>query len=343
MTGVLVEAQRLSSDDCPVLIQGETGTGKELVARSVHGGRGPFVVIDCTHLTSQLVESELFGHTRGAYTSADSERSGLIDAANGGTAFFDEVGELSLDVQAKLLRLLQQKTYRRVGSSCEQRSEFRIIAATNRDLKKDAQSGRFRQDLYYRLNVAKIRIPALRERKEDIPFLVQHFLKYTNLEAPPEVVQVFLRYNWPGNVRELENCIRRMVAKSYGNRLSPSHVPATVCVDTAEQMPQLARMATAIRSTNREIPSSPEPACSGEPFAPAHLSGTKLESLAEIPLLSLQKLEFLAILRALRETNGDRTRAADLLEIGRTTLYRKIQEMEKDPKLAVALRQLTNE
>src|SRR5689334_22559176 len=139
MATVVKEAQSLSSMNCPVLIQGETGTGKELIAKVVHGGRGPFVVIDCTHLTPHLAEGELFGHTRGAYTSADSARSGLIEAANGGVAFFDEIGELSLDVQAKLLRLLQQKTYRRVGASNEQHSDFRVIAATNRDLKRESE------------------------------------------------------------------------------------------------------------------------------------------------------------------------------------------------------------
>jgi DNA-binding NtrC family response regulator len=342
MAHILVEAQQLAFQNCPVLIHGETGTGKELMARVIHGGRGPFVVIDCTHLTSQLAESELFGCVRGAYTSADSERSGLIEAANGGTAFFDEIGELPLDVQAKLLRLLQQKTFRRVGSSYEQRSEFRIIAATHRDLKRDSQAGHFRQDLYYRLNVAKIKIPALRERKEDIPLLVQHFLQPTGLEASPEIIKSFLRYHWPGNVRELENCLRRMVAKSYGSQLSPSHLPATVCADTVEQTPQLLRMASALRGTDSEFPDSLQVTGSGEQPAVDSVSATS-QPLPEVPLLSLQKLEFLAILRALREADGDRTRAAALLEIGRTTLYRKLQEMEKHPQFHLALRQITSE
>ena len=343
MAGILAEARRLAAQDCPVLIEGETGTGKELMARTLHGGRGPFVVIDCTHLTSSLAESELFGHARGAYTSADSERSGLIEAAHGGTAFFDEVGELSLEVQAKLLRLLQQKTYRRVGSPCEQYSDFRLLAATNRDLKRDAQAGRFRQDLYYRLNVAKISLPALRDRREDIPLLVRHFLQSTGFEAPPEVLEVFLRYHWPGNVRELENCVRRMVAKSGGQQyqLSPQDVPATVCAGTEPSLPPLVRMATALRSADRNVAGAPESVPRREAF-PA-TPGPALSSFPDLPLLSLQKLEFLAILRALRETNGDRTRAADLLEIGRTTLYRKMQEMEKDPKFVVALRELTHE
>jgi len=331
MMSVVAEARRLASQDCPVLIHGETGTGKELIARLVHGERGPFVVIDCTHLSPQLAESELFGHARGAYTGADAERSGLIEAAHGGTAFFDEVGELSLEVQAKLLRLLQQKTYRRLGSSHEQRSEFRIIAATNRDLKRESQAGRFRQDLYYRLNVAKIRIPALRERKEDIPFLVRHFLQSTGLEAAPEVIEIFLRYHWPGNVRELENCIRRMVVHSQGNWLSPSHVPPTVCADAVQLVPQLIRMTAAIKSTDREAP------------ADIPQQDAELQPLPLVPLIPLHKLESLAILRALRETSGDRSRAAALLGIGRTTLYRKMQEMEKDQALAVALRQWTDQ
>ena len=336
MKGTVTEARQFASQVCPVLIQGETGTGKELVARMVHAGRGSFVVVDCTHLTPQLAESELFGCTRGAYTSADSERSGLIEAAHGGTAFFDEIGELALDVQAKLLRLLQEKTYRRVGSSREQCSEFRIIAATHRDLKRDSQAGRFRQDLYYRLNVAKIKIPALRDRKEDIPCLVQHFLRSTGLEASPEVLQAFLRYHWPGNVRELENCLRRMVAKSYGDSLSPSHIPATVCAEMTEQTPQLLKMATALQGADGQFTNLPQ-----QPQAPVSFRADS-QSLPEVPLVSLQKLEFLAILRALRETGGDRARAADLLEIGRTTLYRKLHEMSKHPEFDQAVQKVTS-
>ncbi len=310
MAELIAQVQRLALQDCPVLIQGETGTGKELVARLVHAGRGPFVVVDCTHLSPQLAESELFGHARGAFTSADSGRQGLIDAANGGVAFFDEIGELALEVQAKLLRLLQQKTYRRVGSACELHSSFRIIAATNRDLKAEVKAGRFRQDLYYRLNVAKLRIPSLRDRKEDIPPLVRHFLKGSGFEIPGDVLAYFLSYDWPGNVRELENCIQRILSRSREGIVHRSDLPSTICPQLDQA--QLLRLNMALRPASGV----------GAPAWPASAPWE------QVPLLPMQELERLAIMRALHETGGDRQRAAQLLQIGRTTLYRRLQEIE---------------
>src|SRR5437868_6567264 len=163
----------------PALLLGETGTGKEVVARAIHAmtaSKEPFVTIDCSSMVGPLMESELFGHVKGAFTGAAIAKIGLIEAANGGTAFFDEIGELPLDLQAKLLRVLQEKEFRAVGSNVTKRSDFRIIAATNRDLLKEVEQGSFRRDLYYRLNVVTVRIPPLRERKEDIPLLMRHFL-----------------------------------------------------------------------------------------------------------------------------------------------------------------------
>src|SRR5690349_17018299 len=196
---VLRMVEKLGRCRWPVLLLGETGTGKEVVARSIHGVNpvGPFVTIDCSSLVGPLMESELFGHVKGAFTGAVGQKTGLIEAANGGTAFFDEIGELPLDLQAKLLRVLQEKEFRPVGSLIHHRSDFRVLAATNRDLAKEVEKGNFRRDLYFRLNVINIRLAPLRERKEDIPALINHFLgriggSYT---MTAEAMEVLLSYD----------------------------------------------------------------------------------------------------------------------------------------------------
>src|ERR1700691_297429 len=187
----------------PALLLGETGTGKELVAREIHARsqEGPFVIIDCSSMVGPLMESELFGHVKGAFTGAANTKVGLIEAANGGTAFFDEIGELPLDLQAKLLRVLQEKEFRPVGSLMTRRSDFRIIAASNRDLAKEVERGAFRRDLFFRLNVINIRLAPLRERKEDIPELVNHFLSRVggSYTVTAEALEVMLSYDLPGN------------------------------------------------------------------------------------------------------------------------------------------------
>src|ERR1700741_2449964 len=199
--------EKLGKCRWPALLLGETGTGKEVVARAIHNiaGVGPFVTIDFSSLVGPLMESELFGHVKGAFTGATATKIGLIEAANGGTAFFDEIGELPLDLQAKLLRVLQEKEFRPVGSLGTRRSDFRIIAATNRDLAKEVEKGTFRRDLYFRLNVINIRLAPLRERREDIPALINHFLARVggNYSITAEALEVMLNYDWPGNVREL--------------------------------------------------------------------------------------------------------------------------------------------
>jgi DNA-binding NtrC family response regulator len=334
MRSVLTQAEKMSCQNWPVLIHGETGTGKDLLARLIHAGKGPFVVIDCTHLNPQLAESELFGHTRGAYTGADAERPGLIDAADGGCAFFDEIGELSLESQSKLLRLIQEKTYRRVGSVRQLRSDFRIVAATNRDLKVEVAANRFRQDLYYRLNVAKIRIPPLRERKQDIPLLASYFSSRVGIRLSEDILQVFINHDWPGNVRELENCIYRIAARSTGEKVN---LPTTLNSDSfrvqpsALRGPNLSGRYSNLRRPNAVGPSAtregaerPEPDVQG--FASA---GDVQLDWRRLPLTSLENLERLALLRALHETRGDRTRAALILGIGRATLYRKLQDLER--------------
>src|SRR5271155_5933462 len=231
----------------PVLLLGETGTGKEVVARSIHNVSpvGPFVTIDCSSMVGPLMESELFGHVKGAFTGAVGQKTGLIEAANGGTAFFDEIGELPLDLQAKLLRVLQEKEFRPVGSLTTRRSDFRVIAATNRDLSKEVEKGTFRRDLYFRLNVINMRLSPLRERKEDIPALINHFLTRVggNYSVTAEALEVMLSYDWPGNVRELENCVQHMVAINSGPLLHVADLPSSLQNFVLEKKSQYLRAA----------------------------------------------------------------------------------------------------
>src|SRR5580700_8074135 len=229
---VLKMIEKLGRCRWPALLLGETGTGKEVVSRLIHNisPSGPFVTIDCSSMVGPLMESELFGHVKGAFTGAATTKTGLIEAANGGTAFFDEIGELPLDLQAKLLRVLQEKEFRPLGSLTHRRSDFRIVAATNRDLAKEVERGTFRRDLYFRLNVINIRLAPLRERKEDIPALINHFLSRSggNHTLTAEVMEAMLSYEWPGNVRELENCVQHMVAVNSGPLLHTGDLPSNL-------------------------------------------------------------------------------------------------------------------
>ncbi len=299
----------------PVLLLGETGTGKEVVARAIHNEdpRGPFVTIDCSSLVGPLMESELFGHVKGAFTGAVGTKIGLIEAANGGTAFFDEIGELPLDLQAKLLRVLQEKEFRPVGSVSTRHSEFRIIAATNRDLAKEVERGTFRRDLFYRLNVVNVRLAPLRERKEDIPALIAHFLKKYGRghSLTQEALEALLDYDWPGNVRELENCIQQMVALCSGPLVHLSELPSAVqnYLHGRDAMPfNVVEPAPGSRAADLPKAQAPVPQ----------------------PVLPLAEVEKRAILNAIEYTKGDRVMAAHLLGIGRTTLYRKLKEYGVD-------------
>src|SRR5437868_6569104 len=204
----------------PVLLLGETGTGKEVVARALHNAnpRGQFVPIDCGSLVGTLMESELFGHAKGSFSGAAEAKRGLVELADGGTAFFDEIGDLPLEMQVKLLRLIQESEFRAVGSLQWKKVDLRIIAATHRNLQAEVAAGRFRQDLFYRLNVFAIRLPPLRDRKEDIPLLVRHFVDagersgLPGIEPSQELIDTLMAYDWPGNVRELKHCIDRVSA-----------------------------------------------------------------------------------------------------------------------------------
>jgi DNA-binding NtrC family response regulator len=306
---------KLSLGRWPALILGETGTGKEVVARAIHAANpvGPFVTIDCSSFVGPLMESELFGHAKGSFTGAIAAKIGLLEAANGGTAFFDEIGELPLDLQAKLLRVLQEKEFRPVGALQTRKSDFRIIAATNRDLAKEVEKGTFRRDLYYRLNVVTVRLAPLRERKEDIPLLMQHFLgKYASGHTfTQEAMDSMLSYDWPGNVRELENMIQQMAAIHTGPLLHSNDLPSPIQNQIfARRGPGIALSATAAAGGSFDAMPVVDP------------------RFLEMPILPLIEMERRAILNALEYTKGDRLMAAGLLGIGRTTLYRKLKEYQ---------------
>ena len=291
--------EKVSQHQYPVLILGESGTGKELVARSIHfsGPRKnrPFAPVDCSALVPTLIESELFGYVKGAFTGAVQAKQGLLEAAQGGTLFLDEIGDLPVDLQAKLLRVLQEREVKPVGSTERRHIDVRIIAATNRDLETAIRNGSFRQDLYFRLNVVQIKLPPLRERKSDIPLLVTSFLdKFSDPQKPARTISEdamrrLVAYDWPGNVRELENALERGVALGSGPIVHVGDLPSSLQYPASERAPE------------------------------------------KEELLPLDELERRAILRTLRETGGDKLVAARMLGIGKTTLYRKLKQYHVEP------------
>jgi DNA-binding NtrC family response regulator len=303
--------QRVAKSDASVLILGETGTGKELVARALHAqsGRGPFVAVNCAAVAPNLLESELFGHMRGAFTDAKSVRRGLFLEASGGTLFLDEVGEMPLEMQAKLLRVLQERTVRPVGSDTEHAFDVRIITATHRDLGDAVATGSFREDLFYRINVVSIDVPPLRERGNDVLKLASHFLRQAAdrtgqalRHLSPPVADRMLAYEWPGNVRELENCIERAVALSPLDELTLEELPDRIRSYRADKVVMTA------------------------------------DTVEEV--ISLEELERRYIARALRLLNGNKARTAQLLGIDRRTLYRHLGK-HVPPKSAEATAAMT--
>jgi DNA-binding NtrC family response regulator len=303
------QLEKLGPRRMPVLIQGESGTGKEVAARALYNAypQGPFVPIDCGSLVGTMMESELFGHVRGAFTGAIDNKKGLIEAANGGTAFFDEIGELPLELQVKLLRVLQEKELRPLGSLQRTRVDIRIVAATNRDLEREVAAGRFREDLYHRLNVVRLTLPPLRERKEDIPLLVERFLSQVEgrFTLSYHATEALMQYDWPGNIRELMNCLERMMAFNSGPLLHFEDLPTGVANFMKVGTPGFVA------------------AVAGGPSRGPMVSGPVMGGPTVVPLHELEKR---AIQHALTHTKGDRTVTAQLLGIGRTTLYRKLKE-----------------
>jgi len=297
MQDVLRMISRLKDTRTPVLISGESGTGKELVARAIHFrgalAQSSFVAVDCGALVPTLMESELFGYEKGAFTGATKTKAGLFQAANGGTIFLDEIGELPLEMQAKLLRVLQEKEVRPVGSNEKIDVDVRVVAATNRDLEAAYRAGTFRKDLYFRLNVVTVHLPPLRERRSDIPMLVHHFLnRYAagmHLPVTPAAMKSLLQYDWPGNVRELENCIARAV--TLGDH---------TVIDVQDLPPAM----------RTEQPASQE-------MTPQEASSLSTTALAE--------MERMTILRVFEQAHGDKALAGKMLGISRATLYRKLK------------------
>jgi DNA-binding NtrC family response regulator len=304
-----------------VLLSGESGTGKEIIAEAIHfaspRGEGPLVKINCGALTETLLESELFGHEKGAFTGAHQQRTGRFEMANGGTLFLDEIGEMSMGMQVKFLRVLQDGAFERVGSSRTIQVDVRVIAATNRDLEQEVKAGRFRQDLFYRLNVITIEIPPLRERTEDIPLLTGYFLsKYSEINNKKingfssEVHEVLTGYQWPGNVRELENVIERAVSLCPAQTVElPDLPPRLQFESTVKRAVSLSRPQGIEMST--VPPQNPE-----APFADSYLV---------IPLgISLDKIEQYVLEKTLIKTQGDKKAAARLLGISLSSLYNKL-------------------
>lgn len=287
-----------------VLVMGESGVGKELVARAIHRRSsrrgGPFVAVNCGAIPENLLESELFGHRRGAFTDASTDRTGLFEQANQGTLLLDEIGELPLPLQVKLLRVLQEETIRRLGDSKDVKIDVRIIAATHRDLMAETQAGRFREDLFYRINVLPISIPPLRERREDVPLLVDYFIGRNNARfgtnirgVSPEVRRLLLQYAWPGNVRELENTLERSMVLAEKDCIEVDGLPERIRDARDPVQLQLTSGELSIKKTSRVI-------------------------------------EEILIRRALQKTKGNRTRAAEVLEISHRALLYKIKEYQID-------------
>jgi two-component system response regulator HydG len=305
MVDVVSKLQRIAPTDATVLIQGETGTGKELVAKAIHQNsprkKRPFVPLNCAALSEHILESELFGHIRGAFTDASADRQGKFEYANGGTLFLDEVGDMPVPTQIKLLRVLESGEITRVGSNEPVHVDVRILSATNRDLEAAVESGAFREDLYHRLKVVTIRLPSLAERREDIPLLLDHFLKEHTKRHNKSIQGIstaarrrLLAYDWPGNVRQLRNVIESMVVVDFDGVLDLD-----------------------------DLPSELAPPADGE----NHSGGAGgQDGLHDLVGKSLSELESLFIGKTLKVTGGNREEAAEMLGIGERTLYRKIKE-----------------
>jgi transcriptional regulator with PAS, ATPase and Fis domain len=281
----------------PVLLTGESGTGKEVFARLIHNRsrRDPFIAVNCGAVPEALIESELFGHERGAFTGAERDKHGLVEAANGGTLFLDEVGELPMSLQPSLLRFLESGEVRRVGSTRANTFDVRVIAATNRDLEGEMRSGRFREDLYWRLNVLHLDVPPLRERVADVPALAEKFLRDAGcpLALDHTTMSVLVSYAWPGNVRELRNVMQRAATFARGDSIMPDDLP--------DRLREANKAAALVASASQQ----------------------------QLPLRAVERAY---VLEVLRRVEGNKSRAAEILDLDRKTLYRKLAEYASEPE-----------
>jgi nitrogen regulation protein NR(I) len=311
----------VSGADSSVLICGESGTGKELVARAIHhySGRAkkPFIAVNCASMPEPLLESELYGHVKGAFTGAIRDKAGKAETADGGTLFLDEIGEMPLSIQAKLLRFIEEKRFERVGSTEPIEVDVRILAATNRNVPERIVKGQFREDLYYRLNVVSIQLPSLRERKDDLPLLVASFLQPAEGSVPgrtaeigQETMKLLERYNWPGNVRELKNAIEHAVLLARGTPIQPEHLPAHILQDLRGESPRQGEsLEDLLRSrTHRAL----------------DVAETREEGNAYNEIIA--DAEKVILETTLKRVGGNQVRASKLLGIHRTTLRKKIEE-----------------
>jgi len=293
MLKIFSTVQTVKDSESSILISGETGTGKELFARSLHDSSvrkdKPFISMNCAAIPRELLEAELFGHEKGAFTGAISKRTGKLEEAAGGTVFLDEIAELELSLQAKLLRVLQEREIERLGSNKKIKVEFRLISSTNRELKQEINAGRFREDLYYRINVVQINVPPLRERKDDIPLLASQFVKEMCIREnkiltfADEVIEIFLRYHWPGNIRQLKNVIERAVVLAKDDKITSKNLPA-------------------------------------------EFLGRRRQKESQSAVMSLKEIESDALKNALQLYNGNKSKAARTLGISRKSLYKKFKE-----------------
>jgi two-component system, NtrC family, response regulator AtoC len=319
--------EKVADTPSTVLITGESGTGKELVARALHDNSsrrtGPFIKINCAAIPKTLMESELFGYEKGAFTGAVGSKPGRFELAHGGTLFLDEIGEIPVEMQVKLLRVLQESEFERVGGIKTIKVDVRLLTATNRDLAAEIASGGFRDDLFYRLNVVPIHLPALRERRQDIPLLVDHFIARFNERlkkqitgADPEAVERLVAHNWPGNIRELENVIERTILFCEGPRIQLEDLPREFGGGTvSSSQPDLVAAAAAVPAPASPVPSAAPPV------------GEEVGSLKEAVRVETERVERDLIQRALDETGGNVTQAARKLQISRKSLQTKMKEL----------------
>jgi DNA-binding NtrC family response regulator len=309
---------RVAAQDVPVLITGESGTGKELVARAVyqHGlrGKAPFLALNCAAIPENLLESELFGHEKGAFTGADRRRIGKFEQCNGGTIFLDEVGDMPLALQAKILRVLQEQAFERVGGNETVRTDVRLIAATHRDLKAWSDEGRFRPDLYYRLGVFTIHLPALRERGEDLPLLVRYYLRRFGCElgrevreVAPEALERLRSYSWPGNVRELQSVLKQALLQARGTTLLPTFLPALAGEPSGAM--------------------TAAPSAAGDPNLEAFIRLRLTSGESDLYAETHRQVDRLLLSRVLEDTGGNQLQAARRLGIARDTLRRRLMEL----------------